>query len=64
MADAARFEVVTYQRQPGIWRASVTPKGAATSGMLTRSVVTPRDYATENEARKAAMRSIENIDTE
>jgi hypothetical protein len=63
MADPAGYEIVTYQRQPGIWRASVTPKGSATSGLTVRSVVTPDDWTSEDEARKAAIRVIKNIDT-
>lgn len=62
MADPNKFEIVTYQRQPGLWRASVTPKGSAASGTAIRSVVTPDDCGTEDEARKAAMRTIKDIE--
>ena len=64
MANPAKFEVVTYQRKPGIWRASITPKGMTVSGKITRSVVTPDDCSSEDEARKAASRVIKLIDTE
>ena len=62
MADPAKFEGVTYQRQPGLWRASFTSKGLTTSGLIIRSVVIPDDCASEEEARKAAMLAIKNID--
>ncbi len=64
MADPAGFEIVTYQRQPGLWRASVTPSGRSSSGKIIRSIVTPDDHATEEEARKSAMRAIKNIGSE
>ena len=64
MADPASFEIVTYQRQPGLWRASVTPSGRSNSGKIIRSIVTPDDCVTEEEARKAAMRAIKNIESE
>ena len=64
MADPAGFEIVTYQRQPGLWRASVTPSGHSNSGKIMRSIVTPDDCATEEDARKSAMRAIKNIDAE
>lgn len=64
MADPAGFEIVTYQRQPGLWRASVTPSGRSNSGKIIRSIVTPDDCETEEDARKSAMRAIKNIDSE
>jgi hypothetical protein len=64
MADPAGFEIVTYQRQPGVWRASVTPTGRSNSGKIIRSIVTPDDCVTEEEARKSAMRAIKNIGAE
>lgn len=64
MADPAGFEIVTYQRQPGLWRASVTPSGRSSSGKIMRSIVTPDDCVTEEDARKSAMRAIKNIDAE
>jgi hypothetical protein len=64
MADPAGFEIVTYQRQPGVWRASVTPSGKSNSGKIMRSIVTPEDCVTEEDARKSAMRAIKNINAE
>jgi hypothetical protein len=64
MADLAGFEIVTYQRRPGLWRASVTPKGRSNSGKTIRSIVTLDDSGSEEEASKAAMRAIKNIDRE
>jgi hypothetical protein len=64
MADPAGFEIVTYQRQPGLWRASVTPSGRSNSGKTMRSIITPDDCVTEEDARKSAMRAIKNFDSE
>jgi hypothetical protein len=64
MADPSQFEVVTYQRQPGVWRASVTPKGPTVSGRTIRSVITPDDCTSEEDAKEAAVRAIKNIDAE
>jgi hypothetical protein len=64
MADPANFEVVTYQRKPGVWRASFTPKGRSVSGLITRSIVTSDDSASEEDAKKAAARAIKLIGTE
>jgi hypothetical protein len=64
MADPAGFEIVTYQRQPGVWRASVTPSGRSNSGKIMRSIVTPDDCLTEEDARKSAIRAIKNIGIE
>jgi hypothetical protein len=64
MADPAGFEIVTYQRQPGVWRASVTPSGRSNSGKVMRSIVTPDDCASEEDARKSALRAIKNIGAE
>jgi hypothetical protein len=61
MADPAGFEIVTYQRQPGLWRASVTPSGRSNSGNTMRSIVTPDDCVTEEDARKSAIRAIKNF---
>lgn len=64
MADPAGFEIVTYQRQPGLWRASVTPSGRSNSGKTMRSIITPDDCVTEEDAWKSAMRAIKNFDSE
>jgi len=64
MADPANFEVITYQRKPGVWRASFTPKGRSVSGLVTRSIVTADDSASEEDAKKAAARAIKLIGTD
>ena len=63
MADPAKFEVIAYQRKPGCWRASFTPKGMTVSGLKIRSAVTADDYACEADAIKAATREIKLIGT-
>ena len=64
MADPAKFEVIAYQRKPGHWRASFTPKGMTVSGLTIRSAVTADDYASEADAIKAATREIKLIGTD
>jgi hypothetical protein len=64
MADPANFEVIAYQRKPGHWRASFTPKGMTLSGLTIRSAVTADDYASEADAMKAATREIKLIGSE
>jgi hypothetical protein len=65
MADIALFTTVTFQRQPGLWRAAISRKdrspisldGAKAEG----NVVTPIDCSTEDEAEKAAREVIRRL---
>jgi hypothetical protein len=65
MADKALFDTVTYQRQPGLWRAAISRRdksmisldGAKAAG----NVVTPIDCLTEIEAEKAAIEVIKRL---
>ncbi len=65
MANNALFTTITFQRQPGLWRAAISRKdrsmisldGAKAEG----NVVTPIDCATELEAEKAAMEMIRRL---
>ena len=53
MADKSRFEIVTYQRSPGYWRAAITPdshSGLFIRGRTTTSFVTPDDCVSESDA--------------
>jgi hypothetical protein len=58
------YEVVTFQRKPGLWRASVTPTappGVPKHRNEMLSFVTSEDCASELEAEKAASRAIKNL---
>jgi hypothetical protein len=63
MAKVLEFSIVTYPRKPGHWRAAITPKGRTgkVSGETVRSVVTPDDFASEEEAQLAAEQLIRRL---
>lgn len=64
MANISEYSIVTYERKPGCWRASITPKarfGAPFRSDTVRSVVTPDDYAFESEAQLAAEKLIRKL---
>jgi hypothetical protein len=57
MANVSEFSIVTYLRKPGHWRAAIIPNvriGQCIGGERVRSVVTPDDFASEEEAQLAA----------
>lgn len=64
MAQISDYSIVTYERKPGFWRASVTPKAPARSvgdNAKVRSIVTPNDFASEVEAQLAAEKLIKRL---
>ena len=65
MADKALFTTVTYQRQPGLWRAAISRKDKAMISLdgakAEGNVVTPIDCLTEIEAEKAATEVIKRL---
>ncbi len=64
MAKISDFEIVTFERAPGCWRASFTPKGAPIrmNGNILRSLLTAEDAPSEAEAIKAASDAIRILD--
>jgi hypothetical protein len=61
MAQMSEYSIVTYEREPGHWRAAVSPKVLDRSrapGKTVHSTVTPDDSASESEAKLAATRLI------
>jgi len=63
-AKASEYEVATFQRKPGRWRANITPvvnPGTATQGTTTRGFVTADDSLSEEGAAKAADQAIKNL---
>jgi hypothetical protein len=66
MAKATAYRIVTFQRQPGLWRANMTPivqPATITRGAALRGFVTPEDSKTEEDAVIAANRAIRELDS-
>ncbi len=64
MANASDYEVITFQRKPGLWRASITPRaqrGEIKQGKTMLSILTDDDSASEEDAKKAAIQTIKEI---
>ena len=64
MANVSEFSIVTYLRKPGHWRAAIIPNlriGECVGGERVRSVVTPDDFASEEEAQLAAEQLIRKL---
>jgi hypothetical protein len=67
MADLAKFEIFTFQRKPGQWRASITRKDqrpgrtSAASGEEILSIVTPVDCASEDAAARVATEVVKKL---
>ena len=64
MAHISEYSIVTYERQPGHWRAAIVPKVRAViidGGDTVRSIVTPDDCASESEAELAAQKLIKGL---
>ena len=65
MADRALFTTITYQRQPGLWRAAISRKDRAMISLdgakAEGNVVTPIDCLTEIDAEKAAADVIKRL---
>ncbi|UZE46820.1 hypothetical protein [Rhodopseudomonas sp. P2A-2r] len=64
MADAALFSILTFQRRPGQWRASISPKtpsGNTIQGKTMLGFVTEDDCETEQAAEAAAKLAIRKL---
>ncbi len=63
MAKPSDFEIVTFQRKAGRWRASISPKRALTTtqGKVMLSFVTDEDADSELDAVKAASEAIRSL---
>ncbi len=62
MADLSQFSILTFQRRPGLWRASISPKvtGPAIKGTML-GFVTEDDCDSEEAAETAAKRAIKKL---
>ncbi|MBR1154171.1 hypothetical protein [Bradyrhizobium sp. JYMT SZCCT0428] len=67
MADPAKFSIMTFQRKPGLWRASITRTdrrpciASRTNGKDILSIVTPADSGSEDAAGEAAKAVIKKL---
>jgi hypothetical protein len=64
VAEISEFSIVTYERRPGYWRASITPVRRPDSkiqSQTTSSMVTPDDFASEADAQFAAEKIIRKL---
>ncbi len=59
------FEIVTFQRKPGLWRASITPldekRETGIGTRKIRSFLTDEDCTSEAAAEKSAASAIRNM---
>jgi hypothetical protein len=65
MAKTSDYRIVTFQRQPGLWRANMTPivpPATLTRGAALRGFVTAEDRKSEEDAVIAANRAIRDLD--
>ena len=65
MAKTSDYRIVTFQRQPGLWRANMTPivqPATSTRGGAIRGFVTAEDSKSEEDAVIAANRAIRQLD--
>jgi hypothetical protein len=67
MAHTSEYLIVTYEREPGYWRAAVSPKildRSRAPGRTVHTIVTPDDSASESEAKVAATHLIRKLQME
>ena len=65
MDKTSDYRIVTFQRQPGLWRANMTPivqPATITRGEAIRGFVTAEDSKSEEDAVIAANRAIRELD--
>jgi hypothetical protein len=66
MAKASDYRIITFQRQPGLWRANMTPivqPATVTRGAAIRGFVTAEDSKSEADAVLAANRAIRELES-
>jgi hypothetical protein len=64
MVHISEYSIVTYEREPGHWRAALFPKVVDRScapGLTVRSIITPDDSESESAARFAAEQLIRRL---
>ena len=66
MAKPSDYRIITFQRQPGLWRANMTPivqSATITKGAAIRGFVTAEDSKSEADAVIAANRAIRDLES-
>jgi hypothetical protein len=66
MAKPSDYRIITFQRQPGLWRANMTPivlPTTITRGAAIRGFVTAEDSKSEEDAVIAANRAIKELES-
>ena len=66
MAKPSDYRIITFQRQPGLWRANMTPivqASTITRGAAIRGFVTAEDSKSEEDAVIAANRAIRELES-
>jgi hypothetical protein len=66
MAKPSDYRIITFQRQPGLWRANMTPivlPTTITRGAAIRGFVTAEDSKSEEDAVVAANRAIKELES-
>jgi hypothetical protein len=63
MADISAYDIETFQREPGRWRANITPKlqVKGKSGQEMRGFITKGDCPSEADAQTAAHDAIRKL---
>jgi hypothetical protein len=64
MAHISEYSIVTYEREPGHWRAAIFPKvrdRIGAPGLTVHSVVTPDDSESESAAKFEAEQLIRKL---
>jgi hypothetical protein len=64
MVHISEYSIVTYEREPGHWRAALFPKVVDRScapGLTVRSIITSDDSESESAARFAAEQLIRRL---
>jgi hypothetical protein len=67
MVGLFEYLIVTYEREPGHWRAAVSPKvidRRGAPGKTVHSTVTPDDCPSETEANLAAQQLIRKLQSQ
>jgi hypothetical protein len=65
MAHISEYSIVTYEREPGYWRAAIFPKVRDRIGaprLTVHSVITPDDSESEPAAKFAAEQLIRKLE--
>jgi hypothetical protein len=60
MGELSDYEIVAFQRMPGLWRASITPKRRPMDGEM-HSIVTAEDCDSEQDALREAHTAIRKL---